>query len=472
MKPDEGMSELDSLFAAQREAHRRAPFPDWPARRDRLQRLLALVLDNQQAIESAIDADFGGRPRMETQIAEIFPSVAVTRTALRWGRRWMRRRRAHVSKWFLPARAEIVPRPLGVIGIVATWNYPLFLSVGPLVDVLAAGNRAMIKPSEHSPAFSALLARLVAERFAHDEIAVVTGGPETGAAFTALPFDHLVFTGGTEIGRKVMRAASENLTPVTLELGGKSPAVVAPGFALERAVPRILAGKLLNAGQTCIAPDYAFVPREMLEEFIEATRVRARAMHPSGLADRDYCSIVDARQYGRLRRYLDEAQQAGVRRVDLFEGAARDDEAHRLAPVVLVDPPPSLAVMRDEIFGPILPVLPYDRLDDAIAFVEAMPRPLALYWFDDDAQRARQAIERTHVGGACINDTLMHVAQEGLPFGGIGASGMGHYHGRWGFDSFSKLTPVFRQSRWHAMNLFTPPYRPLVSTMLGWMKRL
>ncbi len=269
-----------------------------------------------------------------------------------------------------------------------------------------------------------------------------------------------------------MRAASENLTPVTLELGGKSPAVLAPDFPLERAIPRILAGKLLNAGQTCIAPDYAFVPRERLEDVIHAMRERARTMHPGGLADRDFCSIVDTRQYARLLRYLDEADEAGVRRVELFEGASRDDEAHRLAPVLLVDPPPSLAVMRDEIFGPILPVLPYDRLDDALGFIEAMPRPLALYWFDDDAQRAREAIERTHVGGACINDTLMHAAQEGLPFGGIGASGMGHYHGRWGFDSFSKLTPVFRQSRWHAMNLFAPPYRPFVHTMLGWMKRL
>ncbi|MCD6682256.1 MAG: coniferyl aldehyde dehydrogenase [Burkholderiaceae bacterium] len=472
MKPDEGTSELDALFAAQREAHRRAPFPDWPARRDRLRRLLALVLDNQPAIESAIDADFGGRPRAETQIAEIFPSVAAIRTALRSGRRWMRRRRAPVSKWFLPARAEIVPRPLGVVGIVVPWNYPLFLAIGPLVDVFAAGNRAMIKPSEHTPAFSALLARLVGERFGADELAVVAGGPETGAAFTALPFDHLVFTGSTTVGRKVMRAAADNLTPVTLELGGKSPAVVAPGYSLERAVPRILAGKLLNAGQTCIAPDYALVPRERLDDFIGAAQVRARAMHPRGLADRDYCSIVDARQYARLLRYLDEAADAGVRRVDLFEGTARNDEAHRLAPVLLIDPSTSLSVMRDEIFGPILPVLPYDRLDDALAFVEAMPRPLALYWFDDDAERAREAIERTHVGGACINDTLMHVAQEGLPFGGVGPSGMGHYHGRWGFDSFSKLTPVFRQSRWHAMNLFAPPYRPFVRTMLGLMKRL
>ncbi len=472
MKPDEGTTELDTHFAALREAHRRAPFPDWPTRRDRLHRLLSLVLENQTAIEQAIDADFGGRPSMETQLVEIFPSVSALRSALRGGRRWMRRRRAPVSKWFLPARAEIVPRPLGVVGIVVPWNYPLYLAVGPLVDVLAAGNRAMIKPSEHTPRFSALLARLVAEHFAADEIAVVLGGAETGAAFTALPFDHLVFTGSGAVGRKVMRAASEHLTPVTLELGGKSPAVIAPGFPVARAVPRILHGKLVNAGQTCVAPDYVLVSRDQLDEFVDAARSRARAMHPRGIADPDYCSIVDARQYERLLRYLDEAERSSARHIDLFDGAARDEAAHRLAPVMLVDPPRSLAVMRDEIFGPILPVLPYDHLDEALELVESMPRPLAMYWFDDDTRRARHAIERTHVGGACINDTLMHVGQESLPFGGVGASGMGHYHGRWGFDAFSKLTPVFRQSRWHAMNLFTPPYRPFVRTMLGWMKRL
>ncbi len=472
MKLAEGMTELDAPFAAQRQAHRSEPFPDWRTRRARLQRLLRLVLDNEAAIEHAIDADFAGRPRMETQIVEIFPSVAAIRTALRSGRRWMRRRRAPVTRWFLPARAEIVPRPLGVVGIVVPWNYPLYLAIGPLVDVLAAGNRAMVKPSEHTPAFAALLARLVAERFAPEEITVVTGGPETGAAFTALPFDHLVFTGSTAVGRKVMRAAAEHLTPLTLELGGKSPAVIAPGFALERAVPRILHGKLVNAGQTCVAPDYVLVPRDRVDAFAEAARVHARAMHPRGLDDPDYCSIVDERQYARLLRGLGEAEGAGVRRVELFGDIQRNDEAHRLAPVLLVEPPSSLAVMREEIFGPILPVLPYDRIEDAVAFIESMPRPLALYWFDDDRRRAQEAIERTHVGGACINDTLMHVAQEGLPFGGIGASGMGHYHGRWGFDSFSKLTPVFVQSRWHLMNLFAPPYGPLARTLLGWMKRL
>ncbi len=472
MKPIEGLLEPDMLLAAQRDAHAQAPFPEWEVRRDRLERLLQLVAGNERAIEQAIDADFGGRPHAETQIAEIFPSTAEIRTALRSGRRWMKRRRARVSKWFLPARAWIMPRPLGVVGIVVPWNYPLYLAVGPLAGALAAGNRAMIKLSENTPEFAALFQRLVAERFDPDEIAVVTGGPEVGAAFTALPFDHLVFTGSTAVGRKVMAAAAANLTPVTLELGGKSPAVIAPGYPVERACTRILVGKLLNAGQTCIAPDYVLLPRGSMDAFIESARSRARAMHPAGLADPDFCSIVDRRHYERLAHYVDEARAAGVRCVALFDAAARDDAAHRLAPVILVDPPESLAAMRDEIFGPILPVLPYDDPEEAIAFVNARPRPLAMYWFDDDSARAQRALERTHVGGACINDTLLHMVQDALPFGGVGASGMGHYHGRWGFDASSKLTPVFRQARFHAVNLFAAPYRPVVRHLLHWMKRL
>jgi len=472
MKPDDGTPDPGTLLEMQRGAHRSAPFPEWEVRRDRLERLRRLLVDNESAIEEAIDADFGGRPRVETQVAELFPSIAEVRAALRGGRRWMKLRGAWVSKWFLPARAWIMPRPVGVVGIIVPWNYPLFLAVGPLAGALAAGNRAMIKMSEYTPAFSALLQRLISQAFAPEEVAVVTGGADVAAAFAALPFDHLVFTGSTSVGRKVMAAASANLTPVTLELGGKSPAVVAPGYPLERAATRIMAGKLLNAGQTCIAPDYVLVPREGLDAFVEHARTRARAMHPAGLADRDYCSIVDARQYERLLGYLDDALASGVRSVELFDGPARDDAAHRLGPVVLVDPPHSLVAMKHEIFGPILPVLPYDRPEDAVAFVNAMAYPLALYWFDNDRRRADWALEQTHVGGACINETLLHVAQEELPFGGVGPSGMGHYHGKWGFDTMSKLTPVFRQSRLNGMGLFMPPYRPVVYRLLKLMKRL
>jgi coniferyl-aldehyde dehydrogenase len=268
-----------------------------------------------------------------------------------------------------------------------------------------------------------------------------------------------------------MAAAAENLTPVTLELGGKSPTVVAPGYPLAKAAARILAGKLLNAGQTCIAPDYVLLPRDGLDGFVAAAGRQVRRMYPRGLDDADYTSVINDRQYARLTGYLDEAQRAGVRAVPLFDGAARDDAARRLAPTLLVEPPLTLAAMREEIFGPILPLLAYDDVREAVRFINAQPRPLALYWFDDDAGRTAWALRETHVGGACVNETLLHVAQEELPFGGVGPSGMGHYHGRWGFDTLSKLTPVFRQSRLNGMSVFMPPYRPAVQRLLELMKR-
>jgi coniferyl-aldehyde dehydrogenase len=329
----------------------------------------------------------------------------------------------------------------------------------------------MVKLSESTPAFSALLQRLCAQTFAPEEVCIATGGPEVAAQFSALPFDHLLFTGSAPVGRKVMAAAASNLTPVTLELGGKSPAVVTPGYPLAHAVQRILTGKLLNAGQTCVAPDYVLLPREQLAAFVEAARRHARRSHPAGLADRDFCSIVDDRHYRRLVRDIDEAAERGARVECLFDGAARDDARHRLAPTLLVDPPADCRAMRDEIFGPVLPLVPYDRLDDAMAFIGARPHPLALYWFDRDRARVEQALRTLPAGGVTVNDTLLHVAQESLPFGGVGASGMGHYHGRWGFDTFSKLTPVLRQSRFNGMALFLPPYRPTMRRLLGWMKR-
>jgi coniferyl-aldehyde dehydrogenase len=383
----------------------------------------------------------------------------------------MKPRGAWVSKWFMPARAHIMPRPLGVVGIIVPWNYPLFMAIGPLVGALAAGNRAMVKMSEFTPSFSQLFADLVARCFKPDELTVILGAADVAAQFAALPFDHLLFTGSTVVGRHVMNSAAQNLTPVTLELGGKSPAVVAPGYPIERAAQRILAGKLLNAGQTCIAPDYVLVPREQVAEFVAATRTQAQRMYPLGIRDPDYCSVVNHRHYGRLIGYLEQAVAAGIEVQPLFDGPDRSDEAHRLGPSVLVNPPVSLDVMRQEIFGPLLPVLAYDDAEQAIAFINAQPRPLALYWFDNDAARTEGALKQTHVGGVCVNETLVHVAQEELPFGGVGSSGMGHYHGRWGFDTFSKLTPVFRQSRLNGMSLFMPPYRPVVTRMLRLMKR-
>ncbi len=471
MKPHDLPTDLGLAFERLRAASAAMPFPDWALRADRLRRLKALLVGHEAALCEAIDADFGGRPAIETELAEVWPSLEEVKGALRHGRRWMKPRRAAVGKWFQPARADVQPQPLGVVGIIVPWNYPLYLAVGPLVAALTAGNRAMVKLSEFTPAFSSLFQRLCGEAFAEDEVCIVTGGPEVAAQFSALPFDHLLFTGSTAVGRRVMAAAAANLTPVTLELGGKSPALITPGYPLAHAAERILAGKLLNAGQTCIAPDYVLLPRASLAAFTEAARTLARRGYPAHLSDSQYCSIVNDRQYRRLVDGLDEAAARGARIEPLFEGAGRDDARHRLAPTLLIDPPEDCALMRDEIFGPLLPLCPYDKLEEAIAFINARPRPLALYWFDHDRTRTDQALLRLPAGGVTVNDTLLHITQESLPFGGVGASGMGHYHGQWGFDTFSKLRPVFRQARLNGMALFMPPYRPLMRRLLGLMKR-
>ena len=472
MKLHDAPIDLPAAFETQRAAVSAQRSPDWATRADRLQRLQRLLVEHEAAISQAIDADFGGRPAIETELAEIWPSLEEIKGALRHGRRWMKPRRAGVGKWFLPARAEVLPQPLGVVGIIVPWNYPLYLAIGPLVAALAAGNRAMVKMSELTPGFSALLQRLCGAAFAPDEVCVVTGGADVAAQFAVLPFDHLLFTGSTAVGHKVMAAAAAHLTPVTLELGGKSPAVIAPGYPLAHAVQRIVAGKLLNAGQTCIAPDYVLLPRESLAAFIDAARRQVRSGYPRGLADGNYCSIVNDRHYQRLVDDVEEAAQRGTRVECLFDGAARDAAGHRLAPMLLVEPPADCRVMRDEIFGPLLPLIPYDRVEDAIRFVNARPHPLALYWFDRDSARTERALRELPAGGVTVNDTLLHIAQESLPFGGVGASGMGHYHGRWGFDTFSQLRPVFRQSRINGMALFLPPYRPLMRRLLALMKRL
>ncbi len=471
MTPQDFPQDLARAFERQRAAWLAAPYPAWEERADRLRRLQSMLLAHEGEISAAIDADFGGRPATETELAEIWPSLEEIKGALRHGRGWMKPRRAGVGKWFHPARAEVLPQPLGVVGIIVPWNYPLYLAIGPLVAALAAGNRALVKPSELTPRFSALLQRLCAEAFGPEELCVVTGGPDVAAQFSALPFDHLLFTGSTAVGHKVMAAAAANLTPVTLELGGKSPAVITPGYPMGHAAQRILAGKLLNAGQTCIAPDYVLLPRGSVGAFIAAAREHVRRGYPQGLADREYCSIVDDRHYRRLLRDVEEARELGARVETLFD-TPRDDAAHRLAPTLLVDPPPIAAAMREEIFGPVLPLVPYDGVDEAMDFINARPHPLALYWFDHDHERIQRALQRLPAGGMTVNDTLLHIAQESLPFGGVGGSGMGHYHGRWGFDTFSKLKPVFRQSRLNGMALFMPPYRPLMRTLLKLMKRL
>ena len=459
-------TDLSQRLQLLRTAQRAEPMPDWPARAARLRTLEKMLLEQRESFAAAIHADFGCRPREETDLLEIFPSLSAIRHALGHGRRWMKPRRRLADLLFLPARTELRPQPCGVVGIIVPWNYPLYLAVGPLVDALVAGNRAMLKMSEFTPRCSALFAEQVARYFQPDEVVVVTGDATVAQAFSALPFDHLLFTGSTAVGHHVMRAAAANLTPVTLELGGKSPAIIGPGARFDNAVERIVFGKLVNAGQTCIAPDYVLLPRTRVADFIDiAGRVMAR-MYPQLAQSTQYASIVSDRQYQRLVALRDGALAAGARVHPLSETA--DAPARRLLPPqLLTDVNDGMDVMREEIFGPLLPLLPYDTLDEAIAYVAARPHPLALYLFEQDRALVDKVLARTMAGGVSVNDTLYHIAQHGLPFGGVGASGMGGYHGEAGFRTFSHLKPVFRQARFNGAGLLNPPYGIRFKRMLN-----
>jgi len=463
---------INAILVRQRQAFVAEPQPGLAVRIDRLCRLESLLLKHGDAIAAAINADFAGRPEVETGLLELFPSLEGIAYARKNLARWMRDERRHVSLWFKPGRALVRWQPLGVVGIVVPWNYPLFLAVGPLTVALAAGNRAMVKLSEYTPRFSQCFADLIAAEFAEDEVGIVQGDAAVAEAFTKLPFDALLFTGSTAVGRHVMRAAADNLTPVTLELGGKSPVLIAPEFDLDLAAQRIAFAKLLNAGQTCVAPDYVLVPRGHEAALTEALRAAARRLYGDGQTG-DYASIINERQYARLNSMLAEVTTKGGRCLPLFTGGVLP--GRKFMPHVLIDVSLDTAAMREEIFGPLLLLVPYDSIDQAIDFINERDRPLALYLFDNDKRRVDQAIARTRSGGVTVNDCMLHVAQDDLPFGGVGASGMGHYHGIEGFRTFSKARPIFRQSRFNTVPLLMPPYgervRRLLALMLAWGRR-
>jgi acyl-CoA reductase-like NAD-dependent aldehyde dehydrogenase len=458
------VSSCARIFDLQRAAFRRHPNPPAADRRAHLETLRRLLVDNADALASALDSDFGHRSIHETKLLEIFPSVLAARHARRHVAGWMRPERKPVSLWFQRGRAQVVKQPLGVVGIIVPWNYPIFLAAGPLVSALAAGNRVMVKMSELAPKLGELFARLIASAFAEDHVAVVNGGVEVAQEFAATPFDHLLFTGSTAVGHHIMRAAASNLTPVTLELGGKSPAIVAPGFSVERAANRILWGKCLNAGQTCIAPDYVLLPEDQVTPFIDAARDQVRRLYPDGAASADYSAIVNAHHYARLVKMRDEAVAGGARAEALTGGGS--PETRKLEPTVVTGAGDGMQIMKDEIFGPLLPLKPYRTLDEALAYVAGHPRPLALYYFDDDDARTTRVVNESMSGNVTVNDTVLHIAQEELPFGGVGASGMGHYHGEEGFTTFSKRKGVFEQSRLNGLFLFQPPFGGVVEKLL------
>jgi coniferyl-aldehyde dehydrogenase len=443
--------------------------------RDRIAALSALeraLLDHKQDIVRAISEDYNGRAAEETLALELVPTLGEIRNARKHLRAWMEPRVVAVGWQFWPARARIEVQPKGVVGILGAWNYPLFLTIGPAVGAIAAGNHVMIKPSELAPRTGALLEKIIAAAFPPDYIAVVNGGAELAQEFSSLPFDHLLFTGSTRVGKLVMKAAAENLTPVTLELGGKSPALVHPDYPLQIAARRILTGKLYNAGQTCVAPDYLLLPRSRHDEFLRIAQSFIATMYPTLVANPDYTRIIDAAHYRTLSALIADAVEKGAQAIPINPATEACNEENRVfPPTLLLGVTDEMTIMREEIFGPILPVVLYETLDHAVSYINARPHPLALYYFDLKASRVKDVLSRTTAGGVTVNDCVFHVGQTGLPFGGIGASGMGHYHGVHGFETFSNKKGIFLESRWTPLSLLRPPYSNLARRILSFLMR-
>nr|WP_156481137.1 coniferyl aldehyde dehydrogenase [Variovorax sp. PAMC 28711] len=462
------MTDVHALFDLQHHASRETVDVPIATRRDRLQRVRTLIDVNADALADAVQADFGVRSPMLTEVADLFVLRNLIAQLSRNVARWSRPQRVSTPIYLQPARACIQRQPLGVVGVIAPWNYPLQLSLGPAATALAAGNRVMLKPSELTPRTSALLADLVAASFAPDEFTVVQGDGALAAQFSALPFDHLFFTGSTAVGRKVAQAAAANLTPTTLELGGKSPCIVDVSADLDTAALRIAHGKLLNAGQTCIAPDYVLLPRGRETDFADAWRRAVARLFPQIVGSADYASVLTAAHYARLNALLDEARGEGAR----IEQAASGDATRQMAPALVFGAQAGQRLLREEIFGPILPVLPCDSTDEAVRYINARPRPLALYWFGTDTAARDRVLAQTVSGGVTVNDTLLHVAHDNLPFGGIGESGMGSYHGEAGFLRFTQQKSVLVQSRWSGGAMLYPPYGPRFRRMMGLLRKL
>ena len=457
-------NEAQRVFALQRQAYLRNPYPSLAERTERLRILERVLLDNVDAIAEAINADFGHRATEESQMLEIFTCVDGIRHTLKKLPKWMRPQRREVSVLFATGSNRVIPQPKGVVGIVSPWNYPLFLTAGPLTSVLAAGNRAMIKMASNSQHLCRLLTEKLRAALPEEVVAILPG--VRAQDFSTLPYDHLIFTGSADAGRTVMRAAAENLTPVTLELGGKSPTIVCDDFDVEEAASRIMYGKLINAGQTCLAPDYLFIPESLRDRFVEAAKRIVPQRYPD-TNDRSFTSVIDERSYRRLRATLEDAQHKGATLVPLVPGATFNDQLRKIPPHLVLDVTDDMLILQEEIFGPLFPVKTYRDLDEVIAYVNARDRPLGLYVFTNDKAREEKILYSTISGGVTVNNVMLHVAQHDLPFGGIGASGIGQYHGWEGFVEFSKMRPVFTSPRLSMLHMFYPPYTPRHRRILG-----
>jgi coniferyl-aldehyde dehydrogenase len=466
-------AEFEQCLARQRAAYLADPNPSYLQRVADLKTLARMLKENQAALVEAIHRDYGNRSSFETLFAEFFVVLDGIRDTIGKLKRWMKPQKRHVDQMMYPlAKNRLIPQPLGVVGVIVPWNFPLYLSIGPLTAIFAAGNRAMVKMSENSSNLARLLIELSPKYFPADKLMFFDDGGGRGPAFSALPFDHLMFTGSSATGRAVMANAARNLTPVTLELGGKAPAIVGADFPIETAAERIMWVKMFNAGQVCLNVDYLFLPDGRVDDFVEHARHLLARRYPD-LNGPDFTSIIDERSYRRLNGMLDDARAKGARVINLLPDQQPDPALRKFAPHLVLGVTEDMLLSQREIFGPILPIRTYRDPEEVVRYVNAHDRPLAIYPFTHDKALQRMLIERVMSGGVSINEAMMHAAQHDLPFGGVGASGMGHYHGYEGFCTFSKLRPVFHQAPFSAIQLmFQPPYGTRATKIMNWLIRL
>jgi coniferyl-aldehyde dehydrogenase len=475
---DMSAQQMQDILSSQKRAYLNDSVVSTALRIDRLERAVNVLKNNQQNFVDAMTADFGHRSEHQSVFTDIASSIGPLRHAQKHLAGWQKKQKRKVTPGVLAllgAKAWVEYQPLGVVGVISPWNFPVNLTFAPLAGILAAGNRCMIKPSEYTPETSKAMAIALAEEFDADEISVITGGPETGANFSGLAFDHLLFTGATSVAKHVMRAAAANLVPVTLELGGKSPVVISRSAPMATTTDALMTGKMLNAGQICLAPDYVFVPEERMGEFVESSKQSVAKMYPTLVDNPDYTSVVNERHFERINNYVEEARGNGVEVVEInpAEEDFRQQQANKIPPTLVINPPEDSAIMQEEIFGPVLAVKSYAQLDETISYVNDHDRPLGLYYFGTDQKEVDQVLGETTSGGVTLNDVLMHISQENLPFGGVGPSGTGSYHGEDGFRSFSHTKAVFRQAKFNPAEKLglRPPYGDkLMNLLKGQMK--
>lgn len=469
------LTRMETILAKQKKAFLSDGCVSADVRIDRIERVIRLLVENERDLCQAMNADFGNRSFYQSRMADIGGTLESLKHAKKHVRQWMKheKRKPLFPLALFGARARVEYQPKGVVGNLATWNFPVHISLGPLAGIFAAGNRCMIKLSEITPQTSALLEKLIGRYFDERELVGITGGPEVGAAFAALAFDHIIFTGATGIARHILHAAADHLTPVTLELGGKSPVIVGRSADIDEAALRVMGGKTINSGQVCLSPDYVFVAKDQRDAFMAHLQTHLRSMFPRQADNPDYTAVVNRRHWQRLQSHLADARDKGAQLIELGqeEDFSSQQGVYRLPMTVVLEPTDDMTIMQEEIFGPVMCIKTYQDVEECVRFIRARPHPLAIYYFGRDKQEERYVLDNTISGGVCINDVMQHVSSEDLPFGGIGASGMGYYHGRDGFKTFSHARSIYRQTGPNMMKLggMLPPYGSRTEAVLKQM---